>query len=110
LRNISAKRVQVDEIWSFVGGKAKNVKAFHFENGGLAGEVWTFTAIDADTKLVIAGLWAGESLLANSFRRLQAGCRIEIQLATDGHKMYLTAVPDAFGESVDYAMLGQGVR
>src|SRR5277367_1457493 len=53
VRNVAAKRVQVDEIWSFVGAKAKNVKPSHFENGGYAGDVWTFTAIDADTKLVI---------------------------------------------------------
>src|SRR5271167_2401496 len=45
LRNISAKRVQVDEIWTFVGAKAKNVKPEHFDNGGYKGDVWTFAAI-----------------------------------------------------------------
>jgi IS1 family transposase len=107
LRNVSAKRVQVDEIWSFVGAKAKNVKPEHFDNGGYKGDVWTFTAIDADTKLVIS--WA--------VGRRDAGCAADflqdvagrlsnrIQLTTDGHKMYLTAVPDAFGHNIDFAML-----
>ena len=53
LRNLSCKRVQVDEIWSFVGAKQKNVKAKMFDNGGFAGDAWTFVAIDADTKLVL---------------------------------------------------------
>src|SRR5271168_3559335 len=44
IRNVVAKRVQVDEIWSFVGAKAKNTKPEHFENGGFAGDVWTFVA------------------------------------------------------------------
>jgi IS1 family transposase len=107
IRNVASKRVQVDEIWSFVGAKAKNVKPEHFENGGYKGDVWTFTAIDADTKLVIS--WA--------VGRRDAGCAADflqdvagrlsnrIQLTTDGHKMYLTAVPDAFGYDIDFAML-----
>src|SRR5580692_51450 len=56
IQGVSSKRVQVDEIWSFVGAKAKNVKAKHLENGGYAGDAWTFVAIDADTKLVISWL------------------------------------------------------
>jgi hypothetical protein len=50
IRNVAAKRVQVDEIWSFVGAKAKNTKPAHFENGGYAGDVWTFVAIDAEAR------------------------------------------------------------
>jgi IS1 family transposase len=107
IRNVPAKRVQVDEIWSYVGAKAKNVKPEHFENGGYAGDVWTFTAIDADTKLVIS--WAvGARDAGCAARFLQdVGGRLSnrIQLTTDGHKMYLTAVPDAFGEGVDFAQL-----
>jgi IS1 family transposase len=87
--------------------KQKNSKPEHFENGGYSGDVWVFTAIEADTKLVISWL-AG---------RRDAGCASDflqdvasrlsnrVQLTTDGHKMYLDAVPDAFGEAVDFAQL-----
>jgi IS1 family transposase len=107
IRNVSANRVQVDEIWSFCYAKEKNVTADVWERSGFAGDVWTFTAIDADTKLVIGWL-AG---------RRDAGCASDflqdiasrlsnrVQLTTDGHKMYLTAVADAFGEDVDFAQL-----
>jgi len=107
IRNIPAKRVQVDEIWSYVGAKAKNVKAKHFDNGGYAGGVWTFTAIDANTKLVISwAVSARDAGCAADFLQDVAGrLSNRIQLTTDGHKMYLTAVPDAFGTSVDYAQL-----
>jgi len=106
IRNVSAKRVQVDEIWSFVGCRQKNVTTEKLE-AGICGDVWTFTAIDADTKLVIS--WV--------VGRRDAGCAADflqdvagrlsnrIQLTTDGHKMYLTAVPDAFGNQIDYAQL-----
>jgi len=106
IRNVAAKRVQVDEIWSFVGCKEKNVTPAKM-NGGICGDVWTFTAIEAQTKLVISWMVG----------RRDAGCAMEflqdvqsrlsnrIQLTTDGHKMYLVAVPDAFAEDVDYAQL-----
>jgi IS1 family transposase len=106
IRNISAKRVQVDEIWSFCYAKQKNV-TLEMAEERVAGDVWTFTAIDADTKLVLSWLVG----------RRDAGCAAEflqdvagrlknrIQLTTDGHKMYLTAVPDAFGSAIDYAQL-----
>jgi IS1 family transposase len=107
IRNVPAKRVQVDEIWSFVAAKQKNATPAVWERAGYAGDVWTFTAIDADTKLVIS--WA--------VGRRDAGCAADflqdvagrlsnrIQLTTDGHKMYLLAVPDAFGNQIDYAQL-----
>src|SRR6266404_1596091 len=106
IRNVSAKRVQVDEIWSFCYAKQKNV-TLEMAQERVAGDVWTFTAIDADTKLVLSWLVG----------RRDAGCAAEflqdvadrlknrIQLTTDGHKMYFTAVPDAFGADIDYAML-----
>jgi hypothetical protein len=56
LRNIDAKRVQVDEIWSFCYAKAKNVKPTMFDNGKYAGDVWTFVAVEAQTKLAISWL------------------------------------------------------
>jgi IS1 family transposase len=107
IRNVSAKRVQVDEIWSFVGAKAKNTKPEHFENGGYAGDVWTFTAIDADTKLVISWLVgrrdAGHA--ADFLRDVAGRLTNRIQLTADGHKMYLDAVPEAFGNDIDFAQL-----
>src|SRR5579864_3026755 len=107
IRNVPAKRVQVDEIWSFCYAKEKNSTPEMWKRVGYAGDVWTFTAIDADTKLVIS--WA--------VGRRDAGCAADflqdvagrlsnrVQLTTDGHKMYLTAVPDAFGSDIDFAQL-----
>ncbi len=107
IRNVKAKRVQVDEIWSFCYAKQKNATQEMWDRVGYAGDVWTFTAIDADTKLVIS--WA--------VGRRDAGCAADflqdvadrlsnrMQLTTDGHKMYLDAVPDAFGRNVDFAQL-----
>lgn len=107
IRNVASNRVQVDEIWSYCYAKEKNATPEMWDRAGYAGDVWTFTAIDAETKLVISWL-AG---------RRDAGCAAQflqdvagrlsnrIQLTTDGHKMYLLAVPDAFGEAVDYAQL-----
>jgi IS1 family transposase len=107
IRNVAAKRVQVDEIWSFCYAKEKNATAEMWERVGFAGDVWTFTALDAETKLVISWLVG----------RRDAGCAAEflqdvasrlasrVQLTTDGHRMYLTAVPDAFGDAIDFAQL-----
>ena len=106
-RNLPCKRVQVDEIWSFVGAKQKNVTAKMFDNGGFAGDTWTFVAIDADTKLVLNWLVGRRDAgYATDFLQ-DVAVRLSnrVQLTTDGHKMYLTAVPDAFGEGIDYAML-----
>lgn len=107
IRNVPAKRVQVDEIWSFVGAKQKNVKPHHFEDGGYAGDVWTFTAIEAQSKLVI-GWMAGarDAGTATAFLQdIEGRLKNRVQLTTDGHKMYLTAVADAFGSGVDFAQL-----
>lgn len=99
---VAAKRVQVDEIWSFVGAKQRNAK-----NAG-QGDVWTFTAIDADTKLIIGyRLGARDGTTARPFLldladRLNGRC----QLTTDGHKMYTWAVENAFGwNGADFAQL-----
>ena len=107
VRNVHAKRVQVDEIWSFCYAKQKNATAKMFENGGFAGDVWTFVAIDADTKLVIGSLVGGRDAgCAAEFLQDVAGrLSNRVQLTTDGHRMYLTAVPDAFGDAIDYAQL-----
>jgi IS1 family transposase len=106
IRNVAAKRVQIDEIWSFVGCKQKQVtpaKAAH----GKIGDVWTFVAIDAQTKLVLSWLVGlRDAGCATDFLQDVAGrLRNRIQLTTDGHRMYLSAVEDAFGGDIDYAML-----
>jgi IS1 family transposase len=105
--NVAAKRVQVDEIWSFVGCKEKNVTLAKMETG-MCGDVWTYTAIEAETKLVIGWLVGRRDAgTATEFlQEIAARISNPIQLTTDGHKMYLKAVPDAFGESnIDYAQL-----
>lgn len=107
VRNVAAKRVQVDEIWSFCYAKEKNVTPEVWERAGYAGDVWTFTAIDAETKLVI-GWMAGRrdaGCAADFLRDVVGRLSTRVQLTTDGHKMYLDAVPEAFGDDVDYAQL-----
>src|SRR3984885_6360049 len=107
IRNVPTKRVQVDEIWNFCYAKQKNATQEMWDRVGYAGDVWTFTAIDADTKLVIS--WAvgrRDAGCASDFLQDVAGrLANRIQLTTDGHKMYLTAVPDAFGNRIDFAQL-----
>jgi IS1 family transposase len=106
LRNLTCKRVQVDEIWSFVGMKQKNVPAARKGEFGV-GDVWTWTAIDAHTKLVVSWLLgdrSGES--AEMFIGDLAGrLANRIQLTSDGYGAYLEAVEGAFGADVDYAQL-----
>ena len=106
LRNLPCKRVQCDEIWSFVGAKQRNVPADQQEEFGI-GDVWTWTAIDADTKLVAAWMVgnrdgdAAKVFIADLAARLKN----RIQLSTDGHRMYLEAVHSGFDVPVDYGML-----
>lgn len=108
LVNLPCKRLQVDEIWEFCYAKSKNVPAAKKGIFGY-GDVWTFAAIDAETKLVPSWLvgsrdsGSATAVLQDLAGRL-AG---KIQLTTDGHKMYLSAVEDAFGGEVDYAMLNK---
>jgi IS1 family transposase len=107
IHNVWADRVQVDEIWSFVGAKQKNVTPALIAKG-VAGDVWTFVAIEADTKLVISwsvGMRDAE-FAADLLRDVRNRVANPIQLTTDGHKMYLKAVPEAFeGMAIDYAQL-----
>lgn len=104
--NLPCKRIQVDEIWSFVGAKAKNVPADKQGQLGI-GDVWTWTAICADTKLVPCWLVGGrDAEYAKEFMNdLAKRLSNRVQLTSDGHKAYLTAVEDAFGWDVDYSML-----
>jgi IS1 family transposase len=107
MRDLSCQRIQVDEIWQFVGAKQKNVKPHHFENGGYAGDVWTWTAIDADTKLVPCFmLGQRDPIAARDFMEDLAGrLATRVQLTSGGLKCYLTAVKAAFGDDIDFAQL-----
>ena len=106
VRDVPAARVQCDEIWSFCYAKAKNVlKAKDAPPG--AGDVWTWTAIDSDSKLIISyEVGDRSSLTALEFMDdLSARLTHRVQLTTDGHSVYLDAVEEAFGADVDYAQL-----
>ena len=105
-RNLQCKRIQVDEIWSFCRAKAKNVPEAHRNEFGW-GDVWTWTAIDADSKLVPSWLIGNRSAVCASefIADLKARLAHRVQLTSDGHRPYLQAVEAAFGDDVDYAML-----
>lgn len=105
VRGLKSKRVQCDEIWSFVGAKQKNVSEEKMAQGW--GEAWTWTAPDADSKLMVSYLVGQRGpRWANAFME-DVASRIDsrIQLTTDGLKLYAEAVEGAFGCEVDYAML-----
>jgi len=106
LRNLTSKHVQVDEIWNFVYAKNANVDAAKAAPPD-AGDVWTWTAIDADTKLLVSWLVADRKFeSAITFMHdLKDRIANHIQLTSDGHRAYLEAVDDAFGDDIDYAML-----
>jgi IS1 family transposase len=106
VRDVKAKRVQVDEIWSFTGAKQKNVATMKARVDG-AGDTWTWTAIDADTKLIVSHFVGGRDGECAKWFIDDMASRIasRIQLTSDGHKAYLEAVEGAFGADVDYAML-----
>jgi IS1 family transposase len=104
VRNVPSKRVQCDEIWSFVGAKQKNVPE---DKSDQWGDVWTWTALDADSKLIVSYLvgqrgaaWA-KAFMEDVASRVAS----RIQITTDGHRAYAEAVEGAFGMDVDYAML-----
>jgi IS1 family transposase len=106
LVDVDAQRVQCDEIWSFCYSKAKNVPEEHEGEFGY-GDVWTWTAIDADTKLVISYLVADRSGYSAKLLLDDLAFRVtsRIQITTDGLTSYLQAVENRFGSDVDYAML-----
>ena len=102
--------MQCDEIWSFVGSKEKNTSTEKKAEG--CGDCWTWTAIDADTKLMIS-FRLGDRTLATAYDFMHdVAARISnrIQLTTDGHRVYLEAVESAFGMEIDYAMLNKVYR
>jgi IS1 family transposase len=106
VRGVRASRVQCDEIWSFVYSKEKNVETAKAAPQG-AGDAWTWTALDADSKLIVSyfvGDRSGQSAIA-LMDDLRSRIENRVQLTTDGHKAYLEAVEGAFGGDVDYAQL-----
>ncbi len=105
VRNLKVRRLQCDEIWSFIGAKAKNASIDKKAEGW--GDVWTWVGIDADTKLVVSYLIGGRDtnwamdFMDDCARRIQG----RVQVTTDAHKPYLKAVEGSFGLDVDYAQL-----
>ena len=106
VRDVHAAHVQCDEIWSFCYAKDKSVKTAKAAPDG-AGDVWTWTAIDRDSKMILS-FEVGDRSGATAIEfmdDLRARLATRVQLTTDGHKAYLEAVEGAFGGDVDYAML-----
>jgi IS1 family transposase len=109
VHGLKSTRIEADEIWSFVYAKEKNVE--EIVNTSIdkqkAGDVWTWTALDSDSKMIVSwfvGERDGDA--AYTFMcDVKSRLRNRVQLTTDGHKAYLNAVPDAFGSKIDYAML-----
>src|SRR3990172_553769 len=106
LRDLTCQRIQCDEIWSFCHAKEKNVPV---EKKGILGygDVYTWTAICADSKLVLSWLIAKRDLKSAKIFMLDVAARLKnrVQLTTDGHRPYLEAVEQAFGSEVDFSQL-----
>jgi len=107
VRNVRSERVQCDEVWSFCGMKEKTAKARGKDRPADVGDVWTWTAIDADHKLIISWLVGGRDAGYAMEFMTDVASRLagRVQLTTDGHAPYLSVVPDAFGFEVDLATL-----
>jgi len=106
IRNLTSTRFECDEIWAFCYAKAKNVPEEHRDEFGY-GDVWTWTAIDADSKLIASWLVGsrGEGEAIDFMRDLASRVTGRLQISTDGHPAYPDAIERAFGQSVDYAQL-----
>jgi IS1 family transposase len=106
LRNLTSTRIECDEIWSFVYAKARNVPE-QFEGQFGYGDVWTWTAIDPDTKLVPSWLVGTRDAADAKAFIADLGSRLanRVQITTDGHRPYIEAIEAEFGRDVDYAML-----
>lgn len=107
VRGVKSQRIQCDEIWSFVHTKAKNAPRSSRAGDPTIGDCWTWTAIDADSKLLVSYQVGGRDaefalMLMDDLRGRLAN---RVQLTTDGHKAYLQAVEEAFGADIDYGML-----
>jgi IS1 family transposase len=109
MRDLQCERVQVDEVWSFVYAKQKNVTRVAESKRDQAGDVWTWVALDPDTKLVVSyRVGQRDAQEAAVFMEdLRGRLANRVQLTTDGYRPYFRAVPEAFGNNVDYAMLNK---
>src|SRR2546422_38079 len=107
LRNLSCKRIEADEIWAFVGAKQRKAKRLG------DGDIWTFTALDADTKLVVTWL-VGRRTPENThafIRDLHSRLTERVQLTTDAYMPYVTAIEGAFGwQGCDFSQLVKKYR
>jgi IS1 family transposase len=106
VQHVNTSRIQCDEIWSFCYAKQQHVESAKRPVEG-AGDVWTWTAIDADTKLIVSWMVGSrDSEIARVFiDDLKSRLATRVQLTTDGLRVYLEAVEGAFGADIDYAML-----
>ncbi len=106
VRNVASKRVQVDEVWSFTAAKQKNVARMKRPVDG-AGDTWTWTALDADSKLIVQWFVGGRDGYSAKLFIDDLASRLanRVQPTSDGHRAYLDAVEDAFGADIDYAQL-----
>src|SRR5665213_35908 len=107
VRGVKASRIQCDEVWSFVHAKQKNAPTSKRAGDPTIGDCWTWTALDADSKLLVSYMVGGRDaefalMLMDDLRGRLAN---RVQLTTDGHRAYLSAVEEAFGADVDYGML-----
>ena len=105
IRNLTCKRIEADEIWAFCGAKEKNAKPEQKNQGW--GDIWTWTAIDADSKLIVSYLVGDRNTSCGTKFMKDVASRISnrIQLTTDGFKPYFWAVDEAFAGEIDYAVL-----
>jgi IS1 family transposase len=105
VRNVPTRRIQADEVWSFCYGKDRNISDEKKADG--AGSLWTWTGLDADSKLIVSYLCGGrDASWARTFMEdLASRLATRVQITTDGHSAYLEAIEGAFGIEVDYAML-----
>lgn len=108
LKNLNSKHIQCDEIWSFCYAKQKNVPELNKGMFGY-GDVWTWVALDADTKLAVSFLVGLRNVecATHFINDLKDRLANRIQLTTDGHKVYATAIENAFGIDIDYAILNK---
>ncbi|MBX9655251.1 IS1 family transposase [bacterium] len=106
VRNLTSARIQCDEIWAFVYAKEKNVPASKKGEFGY-GDVWTWTALDADSKFMVSWMvgWRDSGTAREFMLDVASRLSKRVQLTTDGHRAYLDAVEDAFGGEIDYSML-----
>jgi IS1 family transposase len=106
-RNLKCRRIQVDELWGFIYCKEKNITSEISSKNAAAGDVWLWTAIDADTKLVPSFMLGDRNAKSAKYFIEDLASRLSgrVQLTTDGFRPYLEAVENAFGCDVDYAML-----